>query len=120
MAASLREEPRLAAGLLETTGAASGLLEPLLDLVLVLLHPVGAGLLGILLVAGDRLRDELLILVGQLHLLQHVVRRRSAVSELLAEQFVDHRDVVLALVLLGVAAFLRVVLAVLVRLGTRR
>src|SRR5829696_751242 len=117
---TLREEPRLAAGLLDTTGAASWLLQPLLDLVLVFLHPVSAGLLGILLVAGDRLRDELLILVGQLHLLQHVVRRRAAVRELLREQLVDHRDVVLALVLLGVAALLGVVLAVLVRLGTRR
>src|SRR5918994_204123 len=120
MAASLREEPRLAAGLLETTAAASGLLEPLLDLVLVVLHPVGTGLLRILLVAGDRLRDELLILVGQLHLLQHVVRRRSAVSELLAEQLVDHRDVVLALVLLGIAAGLGVVLAVGARLARRQ
>src|SRR5215216_7891424 len=48
---TLREEPRLAAGLLDTTGAASWLLQPLLDLVLVFLHPVSAGLLGILLVA---------------------------------------------------------------------
>src|SRR5215208_7692823 len=120
MAASLREEPRLAAGLLDTTCRASWLLQPLLDLVVVVLHPVSAGFLGILLVAGDRLRDELLILVGQLHLLQHVIRRRAAVRELLREQLVDHRDVVLALVLLGVAALLGVVLAVLVRLGTRR
>src|SRR5215210_7558121 len=50
------------------------LLQPLLDRVLVVLHPVGSGLFGVLLVPGDRLRHELLVLVCELHLLQHVVR----------------------------------------------
>src|SRR5829696_7533917 len=73
--------------------ATSWLLQPFVDLVLVVRHPVGAGLFGILLVAGDCLRDELLILVGELHLLQHVICRRATVRELLREQLVDHRDV---------------------------
>src|SRR4051794_24730911 len=94
-----------------------GSVQPGGDLVGVLGHPVLAGLLGIDLVAGDRLGDELLVVVGQLHLAEDVVRRRAALRELLREELLDDGHVIGALVLRGVAAGFGVVLAAGLALG---
>src|SRR6266849_9989687 len=89
------------------------LTEPLVDLPLVRGDPLLRRLVGVDVVAGDVLRDRLLVRVRPAEPLEHCIRRRAALRELRAEHLVEDDVVVRALVLRDVAAGLRIVLAAL-------
>src|SRR5436853_7728341 len=86
------------------------LTEPLVDLSRVRGNPLRSGLVGIHVVAGDPLRNRLLVEVRPAEPLENRIRGRPAPRELRAEDLVQDDLVVRALVLRDVAAGLRVVL----------
>src|SRR5437667_11858830 len=93
------------------------LTEPFVDLRLVRSHPLLCRLVRIQVLAGDVLRDRLLIRVRPAEPFEDGIGGRAALRELRAEDLVEDDVVVCALVLRDVPAGLRIVLATLEPLG---